>query len=119
VVVPSRGAAVVAGLVALEAAGRIGAGIYPCDPGCDGASRAQELHRLFATVGFCSGILGALASGIVFRRRTHIVLAILATVCLLLMTWGNNPVRAEGLWERLATAALSLWLLLLALRMRA
>jgi hypothetical membrane protein len=107
-------AAVVAGFVALEGIGRAGAGVYPCDPGCESLSRDQELHRLFATIGFCSGILAALAAGLLYRRWADLLLGLATTVFLLLMTWEENPLHAEGLWERLATGALSVWILLFA-----
>jgi hypothetical protein len=58
----------VALFVAVDGIGRVGAAVYPCDPGCQGTSRDQQLHRLFATIAFCSGILAALADGVLFRR---------------------------------------------------
>src|SRR5687768_3367948 len=56
-------------LIALDGVGRIGAGVYPCDQGCESVSATQGLHRLFATVGFCSGVLAALAWGVAARRH--------------------------------------------------
>jgi hypothetical protein len=105
----------VAAFVALDGVGRMGAGVYPCEPGCESVSRGQELHRLFATIGFVSGILAALAAGLLYRRWVDGLLGLATTVFLLLMTWEENPIHAEGLWERLATGALSVWLLLFAL----
>src|SRR5689334_21643118 len=55
-------------LIALEGVGRIGAGVFPCDPGCVPAPSGPDLHKLFATVGFCSGILATFLWGIVLRR---------------------------------------------------
>jgi hypothetical membrane protein len=104
-------AAIVALFLAVEGMGRMGAGVYPCDPGCDGVSRAQELHGLFATVGFSSGVLAALAAGVLYARRIDIFLGLAAVAFLLLLTWQNNPIPAFGLWERLATATLSVWLI--------
>lgn len=115
---PRWKATVVAAFVALDGLGRAGAGVYPCDPGCGGLSRSQELHRLFATVGFCSGILAALAAGVLYRRWIDLVLGLATTAFLLLMTWEENPIHAEGLWERLATGALSLWVLVFAMWVR-
>ena len=111
-----------AGLIGLEGLGRIGAGVFPCDPGCAGLSSSQELHRLFATVGFLSGILAAIVWGITFRRQGRLQgltwysvgTGILALIFLLLMSWSRNPVNARGLFEHLATGVLSLWLLLFA-----
>jgi len=108
--------AVVAVLLAFEGIGRMGAGAYPCDPGCDGVSRAQELHGLFATLGFSSGVLAALVAGVVYRRRIDILLGLAAAGFLLLLTWESNPLPAVGLWERLATAALSVWLIVFSRR---
>jgi hypothetical membrane protein len=107
-------AASVALFIALDGIGRMGAGVYPCDPGCEGVSRDQELHHLFATIGFCSGSLAALAAGFLYRSRFSLAMGGLTTVCLLLMTWTANPIHAEGLFERLATGALSVWLLVFA-----
>jgi hypothetical protein len=114
---PRWKAVIVAVFIALDGIGRAGAGAYPCDPGCESLSRDQELHRLFATIGFCSGILGALAAGLLYRRWLDGLLGGLTTAFLLLMTWEDNPIQAEGLWERLATGALSAWVFVFALWM--
>ncbi|RNC68066.1 MAG: DUF998 domain-containing protein [Desulfuromonadales bacterium] len=111
-----------AGLIALEGLGRIGAGVFPCDPGCGGFSSNQEIHRLFATVGFVTGILAAIVWGITFRRHGwprrwtwySVGTGILALIFLLLMSWSQNPVNTPGLFEHLATGVLSLWLLVFA-----
>ena len=116
-VLPGRWrAVVVAGLLGIEGLGRMGAGLYPCDPGCDGVSRAQELHGPFATLGFLSGVLAALAAGVVYGRRIDIALGRAAAGFLLLLTWDNNPIPAVGICERLATAALSIWLIVFSVR---
>ena len=106
----------VAAFVALDGAGRMGAGVYPCDPGCDGLSRDQELHGLFARVGFSSGILAAVAAGLLYRRWLDGLLGLAAAFFLVLMMRANSPTDAAGLWERLATGALSIWLLMFAAR---
>ena len=111
---PRWKAVLVAAFVALDGIGRAGAGVYPCDPGCESLSRDQELHRLFATLGFCSGILAALVAGLLYRRWFDGLIGLATTIFLLLMTWEENPIHAEGLWERLATGALSVWLFLFA-----
>ena len=115
---PRWKATIVAAFIALDGLGRAGAGLYPCDPGCESLSRDQERHRLFATIGFCSGILAALAAGVLFRRWVDLGLGLATTAFLLLMTWEENPIHAEGLWERLATGALSLWVLVFAMWVR-
>ena len=109
-------AAIVAVFIGIDGLSRIGAGVHPCHPGCDGTSRDQELHRLFATVAFCSGIMGALAAGVLFRSWFSMTIGLSATIFLLLMTWSDNPVDAHGLFERLATGVLSLWMLVFATR---
>ena len=65
----SRLSRLAAYLIALDGLGRIGAGVFPCDPGCVGLSSSQNLHHLFATLGFCSGILATVVWGLplVFR----------------------------------------------------
>ena len=116
---------VAAGLIALDGMGRMGAGIFACDPGCGGVSMGQELHHTFATVGFLSGVLSAIAWGLVFRRLGwppliawySVASGTLALILLVLMTWPGNPVHAVGLFEHLATAVLSLWILVFAVRL--
>jgi hypothetical protein len=116
-VLPGRWRAVVVALfLVVEGIGRIGAGVYPCDPGCGGVSDAQQLHNLFAKVGFSSGVLVALVAGIVYARRVDLLLGLAAAGFLLLLMWENNPVHAVGLWERLATASLSIWLIVFSRR---
>ncbi|KAF0190847.1 MAG: Uncharacterized protein FD165_2405 [Gammaproteobacteria bacterium] len=117
--------AAAAGFLALDGLGRIGAGVFACDPGCVGLSSGQELHRLFATVGFSSGILAAIAWGINFRRQDwppgmagySVGSGILALMFLLLMLWDRPPLNTPGLFEHLATGVLSLWLLVFAVRL--
>ena len=118
----SRFTRLVACLLALDGLGRIGAGVFPCDPGCAGLTFSQDLHHLFATVGFCSGILATIACGIIFRIQGwskifcwySVGSGISAMTFLLLMTWSQNPVKTTGLFEHLATGILSLWLLVFA-----
>jgi len=119
------GHALAAALIGLDGLGRIGAGVFPCDLGCEGVSSSQELHRLFAAIGFLSGVLAAVAWGITFRRygslqrwtRYSVGSGIVALVLLLLMSWSRNPVNAPGLFEHLATGVLSLWVLVFAIRL--
>jgi hypothetical membrane protein len=112
-------------LIGLDGLGRMGAGVFPCDPGCAGLSAGQELHHLFATIGFVSGILAALAWGVVFRLGGgsrpmawySVATGLLALAFLLLMQWPGNPWPARGLFEHLASGVLSLWVLVFAVRM--
>ncbi len=57
------------------------------------------------------------ADGVLFRRGFAAALGLAATVFLLLMIWSDNPLDAHGLFERLATGALSVWMLVFATRM--
>ena len=112
-------------LIALDGVGRIGAGVFPCDPGCIRVSATHDLHILFATIGFSSGILAAILWGALFRRLPHFqslsLLSIgsggVALVSLLLMSWDGNPLAVPGLFEHLATGVLSAWLLAFAVRL--
>lgn len=112
-------------LIALEGVGRMGAGVFPCDPGCGPASLSQDLHRVFATVGFGSGILSAILWGFHFRRLPRfrplssfsVGTGVIALVSLLFMSWADNPVQTPGLFELLATGILSVWLLVFASRL--
>jgi hypothetical membrane protein len=109
-------------LIALDGLGRIGAGVFPCDPGCVGLSLSQDLHHFFATVGFSSGILATIVWGIIFRIQGwskvftgySVGTGISALIFLLLMSWSQNPVKTPGLFEHLATGILSMWLLVFA-----
>src|ERR1700752_5183423 len=55
--------AVAALLIALDGVGRMGAGIFPCDARCIRVSGDQDLHKVFATIGFLSGISAAILCG--------------------------------------------------------
>lgn len=117
--------ALAATLIGFDGIGRIGAGVFACDAGCSGFSSSQELHGLFATVGFLSGILATVAWGIAFRRHVRlrglswysIGSGTLALCFLLLMSWDGNPVKTPGLFEHLATGLISLWVMVFALRL--
>jgi hypothetical membrane protein len=112
-----------AALVAIEGIGRIGAGVYACDPGCDGNSPVQVLHRLFATVGFSAGAAAPLAWGLIAWKEPRLrglawcsmATGVVASVLLLLMSSGDSAL--PGLLEHLASGLLSLWLLALAARL--
>lgn len=119
------GYALAAGLIALDGIGRMGAGVYPCDPGCLGNSASQELHRLSATVGFSAGIAAALVWGIIARRDERlrglawysIATGLVACILLLVMSSERRSLGIAGILEHVASALLSLWLVVLALRL--
>ena len=118
--------AIAALLIALDGIGRMGAGVFPCDPGCIQISTGPNFHKIFATIGFCSGILAALLWAPIWRgipslRRLSTFSAAsgaAALVSLLLMSLGN-PALPAGLFEHLATVVLSVWLLVFAGRLTA
>jgi hypothetical membrane protein len=111
-------------LVGVEGIGRMGAGVFPCDPACIRVSGDQDLHRLFATAGFLAGIFAAILWGILFRRLAplrplswfSIGSGIVSLAALLLMSWKENPARVPGLFELIATACLSIWVFVFAAR---
>ena len=118
----SRAAAL---LIALDGVGRMGAGAFPCDPGCVQVSLGPDLHKLFATIGFSSGILAAFLWGRLLRgvprlrplASFSVGSGAVALVSLLLMSWARDPALPSGLFEHLATAVLSVWLLVFAIRL--
>jgi hypothetical membrane protein len=109
-------------LIALDGVGRVGAGIFPCEPGCAPVS-GVNFHRLFATVGFVSGTLAAFVWGGLLRgitryrglARFSIASGVVAATSLVILTTTTSL--AEGLFEHLATVALSIWLLTMATRL--
>ena len=112
-------------LIALDGVGRMGAGIFPCDPGCVQVSLGPDLHKLFATIGFSSGILAAILWGLLVRRSPRlrplasfsVGTGAVALVSLLFMTWARDPAQLPGMFEHLATVVLSVWLLVFAGRL--
>lgn len=119
---------VIAGvLIGMSGLARIGAGIFPCDVGCGGpiVSLSQRLHSLFASVAFITMIVAAVLWGIVFRRyrglgelATYSVgSGVLGLVLLMLIVWNAEPGSARGLFERLASGTLSLWVFIFAARL--
>ena len=112
-------------LIGLEGIGRMGAGAFPCDPGCVPVSAGTDLHKLFATIGFSSGVLATFVWGRLLRRLPllqslasfSVASGAVALVSLLVMSWARHPAFPSGLFEHLATVALSVWLLLFASRL--
>lgn len=113
-----RLALLVALLVALDGIGRIGAGIFPCEPGCASpAVLSQRLHGLSATVAFLALAAAALLGAILFRRdmRLRPLSAYsFASGCagltfLALMSASEATRTHTGLYERLASGVLTLW----------
>jgi hypothetical membrane protein len=119
-----RLACIAGALIAVEGLGRLGAGAFPCNPGCVAPSQGPNLHALFATIGFVSGILAAFFCGWLFRRiddlrmlaAFSIACAAVAFVSLTIMTSAPGPTLPAGLLEHVATVSLSIWLLAVAAR---
>ncbi len=114
-------------LIALNGIARISAGIFPCEVGCalPRLLLSQKLHSLSAGVGFFA-LIGALCLwGIIFRQYPSlrnlsmysIVSGCLALLFLALMSWSAELRVGTGLYERLSTGLLSLWMFVVAVRL--
>lgn len=114
-------------LIAVNGIARIGAGMFPCEVGCalPRLLLSQKLHSLSAGVGFFALIGASLLWGILFRRYQSfqclsaysIASGCLALVFLALMSWSAELRMGTGLYERLSTGLLSLWMLVFAVRL--
>ena len=112
-------------LIAVDGIGRMGAGVFPCEPGCVQVSPGLDVHKLFATIGFSAGIAAAMFCGVVMRRvpalrslsSFSVSSGVVALVLLLLMLGSGNPALPSGLLEHLASIVLSVWLLVFAIRL--
>ena len=123
----SRLAAIAAMLLAINGLARIGAGIFPCEIGCAGPRLllSQKLHSLSSGVGFFALIGSSVLWGVLLRRYRSlrwlspysIGSGILGLVFLMAMLWGAELRRDTGLYERLSTGVLSLWVLVFAVRL--
>lgn len=109
-------------LIGAGGAARIVAGVYNCDPGCDPnwVSAAQELHNHAAHAGYLALILAALYWGVIANR--YRALKRLSPFSIGCGTWTvvflvllQDFPDQQGLFQRLASGALSLWVLVLAL----
>jgi hypothetical protein len=117
-------AVIAATLLAINGLARIGAGFFPCEPGCAGPKLllSQQLHSLSAGVGFFALIGASVMWGLVLRRHRSlrglgpysVGCGIVGLVFLLLMAWSAEPRAGTGLYERLSSGVLSLWVLVFA-----
>jgi hypothetical membrane protein len=117
----------VALLIALNGLGRIGAGIFSCEPGCAAPDvLSQRLHSHSATIAFLS-IAGAALLGAMLFRSTRQLKPLAAyslisggagLIFLALMSAGEATHADTGLYERLASGVLTLWIFVTALRLR-
>jgi hypothetical membrane protein len=120
-------AAIAATLLAINGLARIGAGLFPCEPGCAGPKvlLSQQLHSLSAGIGFFAFIGSSVLWGLVLRRAQSlrglgwysVACGILGLVFLLLMLWSNERRAGAGLYERLSSGVLSVWVLVFAARL--
>lgn len=114
-------------LLAINGLARIGAGIFPCEPGCAGPRilLSQKAHSLSSGVGFFALIGACVLWGILLRRHAKfrclgvysVVSGVLGLVFLALMLWSAEQRGGTGLYERLSTGFLSLWVLVFAVRL--
>jgi hypothetical membrane protein len=122
-----RLAVIAATLLAINGLARIGAGLFPCEPGCAGPKLllSQQLHSLSAGVGFFAFIGASVMWGILLRRHQSlrglslysVGSGIVGLVFLLLMAWSAEARAGTGLYERLSSGVLSLWMLVFAARL--
>lgn len=117
----------VALLIALDGLGRIGAGIFACEPGCAAPEvLSQRLHGLSATVAFLSLAAAALLAALLFRNARRLrslsaysLLSGAAGLMFLVLMSASEAEHAHtGLYERLASGVLTLWIFVTALRLR-
>ncbi len=123
----SKLAAIAATLLAINGLARIGAGLFPCEPGCAGPKvlLSQQLHSLSAAIGFFAFIGASVLWGIVLRSYRSlralspysVACGILGLVFLLLMVWSDERRAGTGLYERLSSGVLSLWVFVFAARL--
>ncbi len=124
----SRLARIAAMLLAVNGLARIGAGIFPCEAGCAEPRLllSQKLHSLASGVGFFELIGSSILWGIILGRRYErlrslgwysIGSGVLGFLFLLLMLRSADSRTGTGLYERLSTGVLSLWVLVFAARL--
>ena len=120
-------AVIAATLLAINGLARIGAGLFPCETGCVGPKLllSQQLHSLSAGLGFFALIGASVMWGIFLRRyRSLRRLSLFSVGCgtvglvfLLLMVWSSELRAGTGMYERLSSGVLSLWVLVFAARL--
>jgi len=117
----------VAVLIALDGIGRIGAGLFACEPGCAAPeSLSQHLHGLSATIAFLAIAAAALFGAILFRRDERLrslsaysfASGCAGLIFLALMSASEATHAYTGLYERLASGLLTLWVFVITVRLR-
>ncbi len=114
-------------LLAINGVARITAGMFPCEIGCalPRLLLSQKLHSLSAGAGFFALISASVLWGILFRRYQSlrclsaysIGSGCLGLVFLVLMLWSAELRASTGLYERLSSGILSMWVLVFAVRL--
>jgi hypothetical protein len=114
-------------LLAVNGLARVCAGIFPCELGCAEPRLllSQKLHYLSASVGFLALIAACLLWGFLLRRYAKlrwlgvysVGSGVLGLVFLALMLGSEEQKTVTGLYERLSTGVLSLWVLVFAARL--
>jgi hypothetical membrane protein len=122
-----RLAAFAAALIALNGLAHACAGVFSCDPSCSPAdpSPSQTLHCVFATIGYFTFAGAAVIWGVVFRRYQSlrdlsvfsIVAGIAGLVFFVLMVYSIDLRAGTGMYQRLSSGVLLLWLLVFAARL--
>jgi hypothetical membrane protein len=120
-------AVIAAILLAINGLARIGAGVFACEPGCEGPKQmlSQQLHSLSAGIGFFAFIGATVLWGVVLRQYRSLRSlspysfgsGVLGLLFLLLMVWSAELRAGTGLYERLSSGVLSLWVLVFAARL--
>lgn len=113
----------VAALIVLNGLGRIGAGLFACEPGCAAPEvLSQRLHHVSASLAFFALIAATLLAAPLFRRSPalrplgaySLASGLAAPVFLGLMSSSEATHVFTGLYERLASGVLSLWIFITA-----
>ena len=114
-------------LLGVNGLARIAAGFSPCDAGCaETGSLDQRMHSLSAAVGFLALAVSTVLWSVVLKRAPNlrnlsaysVASGILGLAFLVLMAASAEPGAARGLFERLSSGVLSLWILVFALRLQ-
>ena len=114
-------------LLGLNGLARVSAGFFPCEVGCEETgSLGQRMHSLSAGLGFIALVVSTVLWGVVFKRSRDlrglaaysVASGALGLAFLLLMLWSAEHGTARGLFERLSSGVLSLWILVFALRLQ-
>ena len=119
---------IVPALVGVFGAGSIGSGIARCDPGCGGASFANQAHTTITYCGLGALTLATLALPWVVgrdpspaaagtRRGYRVYSALTGVLAAIIFVRGFEAFGGVGLGQRLFVSLLFVWLVVLAMRL--